>query len=86
MLPPLIERLRDAINGRDAARVAHCFPEDYPCDMPLHPSRSFTGRAHVLDNYQAIFAPARPARDRAQNLSGRLGLLVVRMGDGRYLP
>ena len=56
MLPPPIERLRDAINSHDAARVADCFTENYQCDMPLHPSRSFTGRARVLENYQAIFA------------------------------
>ena len=56
MLPPPIERLRDAINSHDAVRVADCFTENYQCDMPLHPSRSFTGRAHVLENYQAIFA------------------------------
>jgi len=51
-----IERLRDAINSHDAARVADCFTENYQCDMPLHPSRSFTGRARVLENYHAIFA------------------------------
>ena len=56
MLPPAIERLRDAINSHDAARVADCFTENYQCDLPLHPSRSFTGRARVLENYQAIFA------------------------------
>jgi hypothetical protein len=57
MLPPPIERLRDAINSHDAIRVADYFTENYQCDMPLHPSRSFTGRAHVLvENYQAIFA------------------------------
>jgi ketosteroid isomerase-like protein len=56
MLPSLIERLRDAINSHDAARVADCFTENYQCDMPLHPSRSFTGRARVLENYHAIFA------------------------------
>jgi len=56
MLPPPIERLRDAINSRDAARVADCFTENYQCDMPLHPSRSFTGRALVFENYHAIFA------------------------------
>jgi len=53
---PTIERLRDAINSHDAARVADCFTENYQCDMPLHPSRSFTGRARVLENWQAIFA------------------------------
>jgi len=56
MLQALIERLRDAINIHDAARVAGCFTENYQCDMPLHPSRSFTGRARVVENYQAIFA------------------------------
>jgi len=55
MLPAPIERLRDAINSHDATRVADCFTENYQADMPLHPSRSFTGRAHVLENYQAIF-------------------------------
>ena len=53
---PTVERLLDAINSHDAARVADCFTENYQCDMPLHPSRSFTGRARVLENYQAIFA------------------------------
>ena len=53
---PIIERLLDAINSHDAARVADCFTENYQCDMPLHPSRSFTGRARVLENYLAIFA------------------------------
>jgi hypothetical protein len=56
MLPPLIEHLRDAINSHDPARVADCFSENYQADHPLHPSRSFTGRARVFENYQAIFA------------------------------
>jgi hypothetical protein len=53
---PLLECLPDAINSHDAACVADCFTENYQCDMPLHPSRSFTGRARVLENYQEIFA------------------------------
>ena len=56
MLPVQVERLRDAINSHDAARVADCFTENYQCDMPMHPSRSFTGRARVRENYQDIFA------------------------------
>ena len=56
MLPAQVERLRDAINSHDAARVADCFTENYPCDMPIHPSRGFTGRARVRENYQALFA------------------------------
>ena len=56
MLPVQVERLRDAINSHDAVRVADCFTENYQCDMPMHPSRSFTGRARVRENYQALFA------------------------------
>lgn len=56
MLPAQVERLRDAINSHDADRVADCFAENYQCDMPMHPSRGFTGRARVRENYQAIFA------------------------------
>jgi ketosteroid isomerase-like protein len=56
MLPAFVERLRDAINSHDAARVADCFTENYQCDMPMHPSRGFTGRARVRENYEALFA------------------------------
>ena len=56
MLPTQVERLRDAINSHDAARVTDCFAENYQCDMPMHPSRGFTGKARVRENYQAIFA------------------------------
>jgi ketosteroid isomerase-like protein len=56
LLPAQVERLRDAINSHDAARVADCFTENYQCDMPMHPSRGFTGRARVRENYRAIFA------------------------------
>ena len=86
MAPSPIEHLRDAINSHDPARVADCFTENYRCELPLHPSRSFTGRARVFENYQAIFAPARAARDPSQILPRRLGLLLVRMGDVRRLP
>ena len=56
MLPAQVERLRDAINSHDAANVADCFAENYQCDMPMHPSRGFIGRAQVRENYRAIFA------------------------------
>jgi hypothetical protein len=56
MLPAQFERLRDAINSHDAARVADCFTENYRCEMPMHPSRGFTARARVRENYQALFA------------------------------
>ena len=56
MLPVQVERLRGAINSHDADRVADCFTENYQCDTPMHPSRGFTGRARVRENYRAIFA------------------------------
>ena len=56
MLSAQVERLRDAINSHDAARVADCFSENYQCDMPMQPSRGFSGRARVRENYRAMFA------------------------------
>jgi ketosteroid isomerase-like protein len=56
MLPAPVVRLRDAINSHDAARVADCFTENYQCDMPMRPSRGFTGRARVRQTYEGIFA------------------------------
>ena len=56
MLPTQVERLRDAINSHDADRVAERFTENYQCDMPIQPSRGFTGRARVRENYRAMFA------------------------------
>jgi ketosteroid isomerase-like protein len=51
----LLERLRDAANSHDAARVAALFAEDYRSDQPLHPGRAFTGRAQVLANWSSVF-------------------------------
>jgi ketosteroid isomerase-like protein len=62
VLPTQVERLRDAVNSHDAALVADCFTENYQCDMPMHPSRGFTGRARVRENYQAIFARIKDLR------------------------
>jgi len=56
VLPTQVERLRDAINSHDADRVAERFTENYQCDMPIQPSRGFTGRARVRENYRAMFA------------------------------
>jgi hypothetical protein len=40
-------RLREAINSLDPANIAACFTADCRCDIPMHPSRSFEGNAHV---------------------------------------
>ena len=47
-------RLRGAINSLDPATIAACFTANYRCEIPMHPSRSFEGNAHVVDNWTQI--------------------------------
>jgi ketosteroid isomerase-like protein len=51
----MLERLRDAVNGHDAHRVAALFAEDYQSAQPLHPGRGFGGSAQVLENWTSVF-------------------------------
>ena len=51
----MLERLRDAMNSHDAARVASLFADDYESTQPPHPARSFRGRTQVLSNWSAVF-------------------------------
>jgi SnoaL-like domain len=49
------ERLRDAQNSHDAVGMADLFATDYASSIPVHPGRSFVGRAQVLKNWTAVF-------------------------------
>ena len=51
----MLERLRDATNSHDAARLASLMAEDYQSTQPLHPSRMFGGRAQVFENWSSVF-------------------------------
>jgi ketosteroid isomerase-like protein len=51
-----LERLCDATNAHDVERVVEMFTEEYRSEMPVHPSRSFTGRDQVRRNWTQIFA------------------------------
>jgi ketosteroid isomerase-like protein len=51
----MLERLRDAANSHDAARMGSLFAEDYRSAQPLHPSRAFDGREQVLANWSSVF-------------------------------
>ncbi len=51
-----VERLRDATNTHNVDAVVDCFAEDYRNDTPVHPQRSFDGRAQVRSNWEQIFA------------------------------
>lgn len=52
----MLDRMRGALNSRDAAQMAALFAEDYESVQPLHPSRGFGGRDQVLSNWSAVFA------------------------------
>jgi ketosteroid isomerase-like protein len=52
----MLERLQTAWNGREPEQVAALFAEDYRSEQPAHPSRDFTGRPQVLENWTSVFA------------------------------
>ena len=52
----ILERITEAQNARDAALFASYFAEDYRSDQPAHPSRGFSGRDQVLENWTSVFA------------------------------
>ena len=55
-VPAALGSLSRAINGHDPAAVAACFVPDYLNETPVHPSRGFTGRAQVRENWSHILA------------------------------
>ena len=54
-MAPMLERLLQACNTRQAERVAALFADDYVSDQPAHPSRNFRGRRQVLANWASVF-------------------------------
>jgi ketosteroid isomerase-like protein len=52
----MVDRLVKATNDHDLERLVGCFAEDYANESPVHPGRSFTGRAQVRRNWEQIFA------------------------------
>ena len=52
----MVDRLVQATNDHDLEGVIACFAEDYVNETPVHPGRSFTGRAQVRQNWEQIFA------------------------------
>ena len=55
VLPTVLERLRDALNGRDLDAMLECFDPDYGSEQPAHPNRSFGGKEQVLENWSGMF-------------------------------
>jgi ketosteroid isomerase-like protein len=51
----MVNRLVDATNTHDLEALVECFTDDYQNETPLHPARSFRGRAQVRRNWEQIF-------------------------------
>ena len=53
--PEILDRMQQAMSSQDASQVAECFAEDYYCEFPLHPSRTFVGNDQVRKNWAGLF-------------------------------
>jgi hypothetical protein len=51
----VLERLRDALNGRDVDAMLECFDPDYNSEQPAHPNRGFGGKEQVRKNWSGMF-------------------------------
>lgn len=54
-MPTVLERLRDALNGRDVDAMLECFDPDYKSEQPAHPNRGFGGKEQVRKNWSGMF-------------------------------
>ncbi len=54
-MPTVLERLRDALNGRDVDAMLECFSPDYKSEQPAHPNRGFGGKEQVRKNWSGMF-------------------------------
>lgn len=52
----VLERLTEAQNLHDVDRFASYFTDDYQSDQPVHPTRAFSGRQQVHENWSSVFA------------------------------
>jgi ketosteroid isomerase-like protein len=51
-----VARFQAAIASHDADEVAECFAQDCRFDLPVYPSRGFTGRSQARQNWETVFA------------------------------
>ena len=49
------ERLVQAMNAHDLDAQVACFRQDYRSEQPAHPTRTFTGREQVRQNWSQLF-------------------------------
>jgi ketosteroid isomerase-like protein len=54
-MPTVLERLREAQNGRNLDAMLECFDSDYRSEQPAHPNRGFGGKEQVRKNWSSMF-------------------------------
>jgi len=50
------KRLLSTMNAHDLEAFVGCFAEDYHSEQPAHPSRNFSGRDKVRENWAGVFS------------------------------
>lgn len=55
----VLARLERALNAHDLELVVGCFDEQVVSEQPVHPSRSFRGRAQIEKNWSQLLAAFR---------------------------
>jgi len=51
----MARRLEEALTSHDLESLVALFADDYRCEWPCRPDRSFTGRGQVRTNWQELF-------------------------------
>ena len=54
-MPPVVERMREALNRHDLDSFLECFDENYQSEQPIHPNRGFGGKEQVRKNWSSMF-------------------------------
>jgi ketosteroid isomerase-like protein len=54
-MAPVTRRLLSAFNAHDLDALVDCFATDYRSQQPAHPSRAFSGRHKVRENWSSVF-------------------------------
>jgi ketosteroid isomerase-like protein len=52
----VLQRMEKAMNSHDLDALTECFTEDFHSEHPIHPTRTFTGRARMRSNWAGLFA------------------------------
>jgi ketosteroid isomerase-like protein len=51
----ILQRMVQAMNSHDLDGLVGCFTEDFVSELPIHPRRSYVGRAQMRSNWERLF-------------------------------